>query len=212
MIFQDPYNSVDPYWKVLRIVMEACGSKDKAEELLQLVGLSPQDGTSYPHELSGGQLQRVGIARALGSDPEFIVCDEPVSALDVSYQSKIITLLEQLQSQRGLTYMFISHDLAAVRHIADRIMIMYMGQIMEIGKTDEIISMPLHPYTRFLLSAVPAPFEKKETLTVRDDDEKSYGCPFASRCPFAREHCLQFKPQLQQITENHAVACFHPGK
>ena len=207
IIFQDPYNSVDPYWTVERIVMETCGDRKKAGELLEKVGLGIREKDSYPHELSGGQLQRVGIARALGADPDFVVCDEPVSALDVSYQSKIISLLEELQQQEHLTYLFISHDLAVVRHIADRIMIMYKGQIMEIGETGEIINNPVHPYTQFLLSAVPSPFEKKEDFDIRDDDIVSNGCPFAPRCPYRQEICLQKRCELKEYGEGHCVAC-----
>ena len=207
IIFQDPYNSVDPYWTVERIVMETCGDRKKAGELLEKVGLGIREKDSYPHELSGGQLQRVGIARALGADPDFVVCDEPVSALDVSYQSKIISLLEELQQQEHLTYLFISHDLAVVRHIADRIMIMYKGQIMEIGETGEIINNPVHPYTQFLLSAVPSPFEKKKDFDIRDDDIVSNGCPFAPRCPYRQEICLQKRCELKEYGEGHCVAC-----
>lgn len=207
IIFQDPYNSVDPYWTVERIVMETCGDRKKAGELLEKVGLGIREKDSYPHELSGGQLQRVGIARALGADPDFVVCDEPVSALDVSYQSKIISLLEELQQQEHLTYLFISHDLAVVRHIADRIMIMYKGQIMETGETGEIINNPVHPYTQFLLSAVPSPFEKKEDFDIRDDDIVSNGCPFAPRCPYRQEICLQKRCELKEYGEGHCVAC-----
>ena len=207
IIFQDPYNSVDPYWTVERIVMETCGDRKKAVELLNKVGLGTREKDSYPHELSGGQLQRVGIARALGGDPDFIVCDEPVSALDVSYQSKIISLLEELQEQEHLTYLFISHDLAVVRHIADRIMIMYKGQIMEIGETGEIINNPVHPYTQFLLSAVPSPFEKKEDFDIRDDEVVSEGCPFAPRCPYRQEICLQERCELKDHGAGHQVAC-----
>ena len=207
IIFQDPYNSVDPYWTVERIVMETCGDRKKAGELLEKVGLGIREKDSYPHELSGGQLQRVGIARALGADPDFVVCDEPVSALDVSYQSKIISLLEELQQQEHLTYLFISHDLAVVRHIADRIMIMYKGQIMEIGETGEIINNPVHPYTQFLLSAVPSPFEKKKDFDIRDDDIVSNGCPFAPRCPYRQEICLHKRCELKEYGEGHCVAC-----
>ena len=208
IIFQDPYNSVDPYWTVESIVAEGLKNRKDAVGLLEKVGLSRQEKNSYPHELSGGQLQRVGIARALGTDPDFIVCDEPVSALDVSYQSKIISLLEDLQREQNLTYLFISHDLAVVRHIADRIMIMYKGQIMEMGKTDDIINDSVHPYTRFLLSAVPSPFEKKEEFEVRNDQIESSGCPFAPRCPFRKDRCLKERCNGREISENHFVACF----
>lgn len=207
IIFQDPYNSVDPYWTVERIVMETCNDRNEAIQLLNKVGLGIREKDSYPHELSGGQLQRVGIARALGAKPDFIVCDEPVSALDVSYQSKIISLLEELQQQEHLTYLFISHDLAVVRHIADRIMIMYNGQIMEIGETGEIIKNPVHPYTEFLLSAVPSPFEKKDDFDIRDDKVVSRGCPFAPRCPYRQEICLQKRCELKMHGDGHLVAC-----
>ncbi|MBQ3385430.1 MAG: ABC transporter ATP-binding protein [Erysipelotrichaceae bacterium] len=208
IIFQDPYNSVDPYWTVESIVAEGLKNRKEAVGLLEKVGLSRQEKNSYPHELSGGQLQRVGIARALGTDPDFIVCDEPVSALDVSYQSKIISLLEDLQREQDLTYLFISHDLAVVRHIADRIMIMYKGQIMEMGKTDDIINDPVHPYTRFLLSAVPSPFEKNEEFEVRNDQIESSGCPFAPRCPYRKDRCLKERCCGREISEDHFVACF----
>ncbi len=208
IIFQDPYNSVDPYWTVESIVAEGLKNRKEAVGLLEKVGLSRQEKNSYPHELSGGQLQRVGIARALGTNPDFIVCDEPVSALDVSYQSKIISLLEDLQREQNLTYLFISHDLAVVRHIADRIMIMYKGQIMEMGKTEDIINDPVHPYTRFLLSAVPSPFEEKEEFTVRNDRIETGGCPFAPRCPYRKERCLSERCSSREIAEEHQVACF----
>ncbi len=207
IIFQDPYNSVDPYWTIERIVAEGLKNRKDAITLLEKVGLSRNEKDSYPHELSGGQLQRVGIARALSTNPDFIVCDEPVSALDVSYQSKIISLLEDLQEEEGLTYLFISHDLAVVRHIADRIMIMYGGQIMEIGNTDEIINSPLHPYTKFLLSAVPAPFEKKKEFQVLDDDTVSQGCPFSPRCPFRTEKCFRERCERQDKGNGHLVYC-----
>ena len=208
IIFQDPYNSVDPYWTVENIVAEGLKDRKEAVRLLEKVGLSRQEKNSYPHELSGGQLQRVGIARALGTDPDFIVCDEPVSALDVSYQSKIISLLEELQDQQNLTYLFISHDLAVVRHIADRIMIMYKGQIMEMGNTADIIDHPVHPYTRFLLSAVPLPFEEKKEFEVRNDRIESSGCPFAPRCPFRKDRCLKERCTVRETGEGHYVSCF----
>ena len=211
IIFQDPYNSVDPYWTVEKIVSETCNDRKKAVELLEEVGLTEDEKDSFPHELSGGQLQRVGIARALGGDPDFIVCDEPVSALDVSYQSKIISLLEDLQRENDLTYLFISHDLAVVRHIADRIMIMYKGQIMEIGETSQVINKPAHPYTRFLLSAVPAPFSEREQFDIRDDDVVSRGCPFAPRCPFRKDVCLKNRRILTEIDEGHMAACYNIG-
>lgn len=208
IIFQDPYNSVDPYWTIERIVAEGLKDRTRVRELLEKVGLAEEEMQRYPHELSGGQLQRVGIARALGNDPVFIVCDEPVSALDVSYQSKIISLLEQLQEEEGLTYLFISHDLAVVRHIADRIMIMYQGQIMELGSTDDIIKKPVHPYTRFLLSAVPSPFEDRQEYPVRNESVISTGCPFAPRCPVCQLRCLSERPPMKEIAEGHTAACF----
>ena len=208
IIFQDPYNSVDPYWTIERIVAEGLKDKKEAVSLLEKVGLSRQEKDSYPHELSGGQLQRVGIARALATDPDFIVCDEPVSALDVSYQSKIISLLEDLQEEEKLTYLFISHDLAVVRHIADRILIMYGGQIMETGRTDDIINKPLHPYTRFLLSAVPAPFEERKEFKVNDSNTLSSGCPFAGRCPYTEGRCLKERCQMKEMGNEHYAACF----
>lgn len=209
IIFQDPYNSVDPYWTVEKIVCETCNDRKKAVKLLKEVGLTEDEKDSFPHELSGGQLQRVGIARALGGDPDFIVCDEPVSALDVSYQSKIISLLEDLQQENDLTYLFISHDLAVVRHIADRIMIMYKGQIMEIGETSQVVNKPAHPYTRFLLSAVPAPFGEKKQFDIRDDEVVSEGCPFAPRCPYRKDVCLKNRRMLKEIYEGHMAACYN---
>ncbi len=207
IIFQDPYNSVDPYWTVEKIIAEAGISKKEVPEYLALVGLGEEEKNRYPHELSGGQLQRIGIARALASRADFLVCDEPVSALDVSYQSKIISLLEDLQAEKNMTYFFISHDLAVVRHIADDILIMYRGKIVEMAKTEEIIANGLHPYTRFLLSAVPTPFEKKEALIVREEKENSEGCVFAHRCPFATEKCMKQEPELKEIKKGRFLAC-----
>ena len=212
MIFQDPYDSVDPYWTVEKIIAEGIRNNSTAAELMAKVGLTDAEKNSFPHELSGGQLQRVGIARALGNEPDFIVCDEPVSALDVSYQSKIITLLEDLQQQDQLTYLFISHDLAVVRHISDRIMIMYRGQIMEIGEAGDIVNDPVHPYTEFLLSALPSPFAKKEEFAVREGQEISYGCPFAPRCPWCTEKCLQERPPLKPAGNDHLAACWEKVK
>lgn len=207
MIFQDPYNSVDPYWTVEKIIAETCVSKERVRELMQAVGLPEKYLKSYPHELSGGQLQRVGIARCLGSGPDFIVCDEPVSALDVSYQSKIISLLEDLQKEKNLTYVFISHDLAVVRHISDRIMVMYGGQIMECGLTDEIIDNALHPYTRYLLSAVPAPFETENKYELKSSDRETKGCPFARLCPKSSTECFKERPESVSVSDNHQVFC-----
>ncbi len=208
IIFQDPYNSVDPYYTVEKIILEAVQDKNRVDELLDKVGLSKDEKYKYPHELSGGQLQRAGIARAIGMHPKFMVCDEPVSALDVSYQSKIITLLEDLQQEEGIAYLFISHDLAVVRHIADRIAIMYRGKIVELADTDTIIDHPVHPYTHFLLSAVPAPFSEQEEYPVisgRQPNEK--GCVFAYRCPFADDLCFHTEVPLQERSKNHFAAC-----
>lgn len=208
IIFQDPYNSVDPNYTVEKIIKEACKDKDKVDELLNKVGLTKDEKYKYPHELSGGQLQRAGIARALAMDPEFIVCDEPVSALDVSYQSKIITLLEDLQSSDQIAYLFISHDLAVVRHIADRIAIMYRGKIVEIGDSKTIVEQPLHPYTKFLLNAVPRPFESKEEFPiVTGNTPNETGCVFAYRCPFAKEECYKKEIHLEEKSADHYCAC-----
>ncbi len=212
IIFQDPYNSADPGYTVEKIILEACRDKKKVDELMARVGLTPAEKYRYPHELSGGQLQRAGIARALAMNPEFIVCDEPVSALDVSYQSKIISLLEELQEEQGLAYLFISHDLAVVRHIADRIAIMYRGKIVETAPARTIAEHPLHPYTRFLLSAVPGPFDSHPDIPVKTEEAVNpAGCVFAYRCPFAEKDCYTEDIPLKKKDTDHLCACIYSG-
>ncbi|MPZ14034.1 MAG: ATP-binding cassette domain-containing protein [Chloroflexi bacterium] len=225
MIFQDPFASLDPRMTVGGIVAEplevhnVVRGKEKDErvrEMLRIVGLNPYFANRYPHEFSGGQRQRIGVARALALDPEFIVCDEPISALDVSIQAQIINLLEELQEQYNLTYLFIAHDLAVVRHISDRVAVMYVGKLVEIADRNELYELPLHPYTKALLSAVPVPdpsVEKVRSRIILQGDVPSpvnppSGCRFHPRCPFARAECSQAEPPLEEVLPNHWVACF----
>ncbi|MFC6332617.1 ABC transporter ATP-binding protein [Paenibacillus septentrionalis] len=221
MIFQDPYSSLNPRKRVGEMIEEPLdihriGSKSertyRAFELLERVGLHPEQYYRFPHEFSGGQRQRIGIARALAAQPKIIVCDEPVSALDVSIQSQIINLLEELQEQQLLTYVFISHDLGVVRHISDRIAVMYMGRMVEEAPTEQLYETPLHPYTRELLSAIPSlRGEKKEF--VRSGETPSpldlpKGCAYQSRCPFVTKRCREEVPHRIQVSDNHFVECF----
>jgi oligopeptide transport system ATP-binding protein len=224
IIFQDPYASLNPRWTVSAIVGEPLRvhrilpEKDRVErvkELLRLVGLSPSHINRFPHEFSGGQRQRIGVARALASDPKFIVCDEPISALDVSIQAQVVNLLEDLQDQFGLTYLFIAHDLSMVRHICDRVAVMYLGVIVELADRDELYEKPLHPYTQALLTAVPIPDPKKDRArkrTILTGDVPSPlnpppGCRFHTRCPIAMEICKQQVPEWREAAPNHWVAC-----
>ncbi len=226
MIFQDPFASLDPRMTVGGIVSEPLEihnigkgkeREEKVREMLRIVGLNPYFANRYPHEFSGGQRQRIGIARALALEPEFIVCDEPISALDVSIQAQIINLLEELQEQYNLTYLFIAHDLAVVRHISDRIAVMYVGKMVEIAGRNELYELPLHPYTKALLSAVPIPdpvVEKRRSRIILQGDVPSpvtppSGCRFHPRCPFARADCSQAEPPLEQVRPDHWVACFY---
>ncbi|MDD7495067.1 MAG: oligopeptide/dipeptide ABC transporter ATP-binding protein [Eubacteriales bacterium] len=225
MIFQDPYASLNARMTVMDIIREALDLhsdlKTKEEkskrvyELLDRVGLMREHANRYPHELSGGQRQRIGIARALAVDPEFIVCDEPISALDVSIQAQVVNMLEDLQREFGLTYLFIAHDLSMVRHISDRIGVMYLGKLVEIGPSEEIYSHHLHPYTEALLSSVPVPDPEKarakEQIVLQGDipspiDPPS-GCRFRTRCPRACEQCAQAEPELKPVGNDHFVAC-----
>lgn len=229
-IFQDPYASLNPRMTVGDIVGEPidihrlCGSKaersERIELLLEQVGLNSEQATRYPHEFSGGQRQRIGIARALAVQPEFIVCDEPVSALDVSIQAQIINMLERLQQDMGLTYLFIAHDLAVVKHISQRIGVMYLGHIVELAETKELHAHPMHPYTRALLSAIPAfdPEVNKSRRRIILEGEipnpltPPKGCVFSTRCPYAKEICQQEVPVLNDLSCGHQVACHFAGE
>ncbi len=224
MIFQDPYSSLNPRMTVANIISEPLvihniGTPkdriDKVQELLELVGLSRFYGNRYPHEFSGGQRQRVGIARALAASPSFIVADEPVSALDVSIQAQVVNLMEDLQNRLGLTYLFVAHDLSIVRHISDRVAVMYLGKIVELADRDDIYIRPAHPYTRALLSAVPIPdpkAEKKRKRIILEGDVPSpinppSGCRFHTRCPLAQAVCKEEEPAFRELTKGHLVAC-----
>ena len=224
MIFQDPFASLNPLMKVGDIIAEpivvhglARGKElsEKVDDLLNLVGLAPSMADRFPHQFSGGQRQRIGIARALSVDPSFIICDEAVSALDVSIQGQIIKLLIKLRDELNLTYLFISHDLSVVRHISDRVAVMYLGKLVEITTSDELYKTPLHPYTVSLLSAVPIPDPKAERgrkrIVLKGDVPSPItpppGCPFHTRCQMATEECSRVAPQLRKVQHNHWVAC-----
>jgi len=222
IVFQDPYSSLNPritvggmLAEILRFHNLASGKrvKERVDELLDIVGLSRQYASRYPHEFSGGQRQRIGIVRALAVEPEFIVLDEPVSALDVSIQAQILNLLKDLQAKFNLSYLFISHALSVVEHIADEIAVMYLGRIVEYGKTDQIISNPLHPYTKALLAAVPRPDPDRAVIgeplagDVPSPAAPPTGCHFHPRCPVARPECSEWKYQLQPQSDGRKVAC-----
>lgn len=224
MIFQDPYASLNPRMTVNDIISEplkvhklASGiqAQRRVQELMEIVGLDPRFIRRYPHEFSGGQRQRIGIARALACNPKFIVCDEPISALDVSIQAQIMNLLEDLQQEFGLTYLFIAHDLAAVRHISTRIAVMYLGNMVELATGEDLYERPSHPYTRALISAVPIPDpeveETRERIVLEGDVPSPInppsGCVFHTRCPFAWERCKKEKPAFHDIAQGHFVRC-----
>jgi len=224
MIFQDPYASLNPRMTVGSIVSAPLdvhgvpngkGKKERVDDLLQMVGLNPDFVNRYPHEFSGGQRQRIGIARALAVNPALVICDEPISSLDVSIQAQVVNLLEELQDKLGLTYLFIAHDLSMVRHISDRIAVMYLGKIMELTDRDEIYLNPLHPYTQALMSAVPVPdpdiAEKRRRIILQGDipspANPPVGCNFNTRCPLAKEICFKEDPEYREIHPGHWVAC-----
>ena len=224
MIFQDPYASLNPRFTVGELIAEPMEiyrthgeseQRERVQELLETVGLKPDHIRRYPHEFSGGQRQRIGIARALALEPEFIVCDEPISALDVSIQAQIVSLLERIQDEKGLSYLFIAHDLTMVRHISHRIGVMYMGGLVEVGPADEICEHPIHPYTKLLMSAIPIPDPIQARLQrpqlpegeVPSPIHLPAGCPFAPRCPHAKPECRETVPPLKDAG-GRQVACF----
>ena len=230
MVFQDPYSSLNPRMTVSDIIAEPLdvhkmyqNKKERQERVLELmakVGLNSEHANRYAHEFSGGQRQRIGIARALSMSPEFLVCDEPVSALDVSIQAQVINMFDELQEQMGLTYLFIAHDLLVVRHISDRIAVMYLGKMVELADAKEIYDHPLHPYTKSLMSAVPLPDPQKArenkrivlTGDIPSPLNAPSGCPFRTRCPYATAECAEAMPEFKEVASGHYVACHHVDK
>ena len=230
MVFQDPYSSLNPRMTVSDIIAEPLDvhkiykdKKERQERILDLmakVGLNSEHANRYAHEFSGGQRQRIGIARALSMNPEFVVCDEPVSALDVSIQAQVINMFDELQEQMGLTYLFIAHDLLVVRHISDRIAVMYLGKMVELADAKEIYDHPLHPYTKSLMSAVPLPDPKKArenkrivlTGDIPSPLNAPSGCPFRTRCPYATDACAEAMPEFKEVATGHYVACHNLDK
>lgn len=228
MIFQDPFSSLDSRMTVYQLIQEPILSmtnlRKRAEitprvyELMDLVGLARRLENSYPHELDGGRRQRIGIARALSTNPEFIICDEPVSALDVSIQAQVLNLLQDLQEERKLTYMFITHDMSVVKHISDEIAVMYLGQVIEKCEAKELFNQTLHPYSQALLSAIPVPslHNRKQKVILKGELSSPInpkpGCRFAARCRYATEKCRQETPELKEFSPQHFVACHYAGK
>lgn len=224
MVFQDPYSSLDPRKTAGKLIEEPLivhnlipDKKKREERVLELmreVGLDIQHVHRFPHEFSGGQRQRINVARALSMNPKVIVCDEPVSALDVSIQAQVLNLFNRLQKEHNLTYLFISHDLGVIKHVSDRIAIMYLGRVVELCQADAIYEEPLHPYTKALLSAIPpeSPFQNRERIVLKGDIPspigEQIGCPLAGRCPNCMEKCKKEQPQLNEVREGHRVACF----
>ncbi|AOZ96062.1 ABC transporter ATP-binding protein [Butyrivibrio hungatei] len=227
MVFQDPYSSLNPRMTVSDIIGEPLDihnmyktkeeRRERILELMSYVGLNSEHASRYAHEFSGGQRQRIGIARSLAVNPEFIVCDEPVSALDVSIQAQVINMFDELQDKLGLTYLFIAHDLLVVRHISDRIAVMYLGKMVELADAEEIYKNPLHPYSKSLLSAVPVPDPKiaraNKRIVLSGDIPSPLnapsGCPFRTRCPYADEQCSCSMPEFKEVSKGHFVACHH---
>lgn len=227
IVFQDPFASLNPRWKIGNTIAEALEihkivtGKEKnlrVEQLLDRVGIDPSYKNRYPHEFSGGQRQRIGIARALAVQPQFIVCDEPVSALDVSVQAQVINLLQDLQKELALSYLFIAHDLGVVRHICDRVAVMYLGKIVELADTEDLYTNAQHPYTKALLSAVPVPdpLAKRDEIVLTGDIPSPLnpptGCSFHPRCPYAKARCKETAPELTNKQNQHSVACHFAGK
>ncbi|UHA72783.1 ABC transporter ATP-binding protein [Paenibacillus sp. 481] len=225
MIFQDPYASLNPRMTITDIIGEALDihklthsraeRKRRVEELLDLVGLNPDHATRYPHEFSGGQRQRIGIARALAVEPKIIICDEPISALDVSIQAQVVNLLKELQMKFGLTFLFIAHDLSMVKHISDRVAVMYLGKMVELTDSDSLYAEPLHPYTKALMAAIPVPDPEieatKERIVLQGELPSPInppsGCHFRTRCPIASERCSMEAPVFTEVKQGHFVAC-----
>ena len=228
IIFQDPFSSLNPRKtisqtimdpiKINNLITDKAQQVERVEQLMETVGLAPRLYNAYPHELDGGRRQRIGIARALAMNPKFIVCDEPVSALDVSIQAQILNLLEDLQDKMGLAYMFITHDLSVVNHFAHDIAVMYLGRLIEKAPSEELFANPVHPYTQALLSAIPVPqLNKSRERIVLEGEITSpinppKACRFAQRCPYAMDQCRQAEPPLKEISPNHFVACFLTDK
>jgi len=230
MIFQDPYASLNPRMTVEEIIAEPLEihgiyksekqRRERVYELLQLVGLNEEHALIFPHEFSGGQRQRIGVARSLALNPKFIVCDEPISALDVSIQAQVVNLLKNLQTQMGLTYLFIAHDLSMVRYISDRVGVMYLGMMMELSKSEELYDHPIHPYTQALLSAIPIPdpeIQRSRKRIILEGDVPSPidpgpGCRFADRCFYAIDECRKVTPEFKEVRPEHFVACHRSGE